>query len=155
MKKVLIIMLATLAIISCRKKDNGSDTGLGNIIEGKWFITDLEVDVNSPLGPLPTEVNSVTGYYYFKSDKTFDYVTDADMELTIPLQGTIEIPYKVAGKGTYKVVGEEAIELTENGQTSTLGIVNATQNVIVGKTETVIDTMGFELEMEIDIVLEK
>lgn len=155
MKKLMLIALVGLCVISCKKPAEDEPDTLEDYIEGKWFITDLDVLINTDVGPLGTDVKSVDGYYNFKSDKSYDYEIDAMVDVTIPFVGDMEIPYFDKGDGTYRVIADDKVEMTEDGMTSTIDILSSSNSKMIANMETVIDTMGMELTMDIDIIMEK
>lgn len=157
MKKLGLILLVGLIAFAC-KKDEKSDPvpdTLQSKIVGKWFITDLEVDIKTAFGTLASEVESVKGYYNFNSDMSYDYDVDAQMLVTIPTMGEFPFPYIRKSKGTYKILDERTVEMEEQGQKTVFDIISATSTVVVATTETELDTLGIEMELEVDVVMEK
>ena len=160
MKKLGIVLLGLLIIASCRKpQDATTGNSLSDYIVGKWNVDELEVDITADIlgNPvqIPAEAVNVNGYYNFKADKSYDFLIDTDMEVIIPGAGVDTIPYNDKGNGTYQVVSNEEVRLTQDGRTSVIEIKSSSPSSIVAEMVEQIDTMTMSLDLEIDMVLKK
>ncbi len=163
MKKVLIIAIGLLVIVSCKKEETGggnAPTVWPDYLVGTWNLDNVELTAKLVFQGFPVtgDGESVTtmGGYTFNSDNSFSY--DWSSEVAIEFAGIINdtIPVDQKGSGVYNVLGESQIQLISNGDTSLLDIKSKSVSTLVVELEDKMEVDGFgEVELEIESILSK
>ncbi|MCT4623669.1 MAG: hypothetical protein N4A46_08605 [Schleiferiaceae bacterium] len=160
MKKLILFTATFLVLLSCKKEETNSTPTWPDYIVGTWGLDDLEMQIKLKFNGLPIEVEGESidtdGGYTFNNDNSFSYDWSADVAIDLAPLFSDTIPLEQQGNGTYKVLGEDQIELTENGQTSVLDIVSKSPTLVVVQLEQEmdVDSLG-TVDVEIESILSK
>lgn len=159
MKKVLLIALGLLVIVSCTKDETGGGAtpSWPGYLVGTWNLDDIEMEVTTtvPGVPLPITIDAesitTSGGYTFNSDNTFSFDWESNMALMIPILGPDTMLIEQNGNGTYVVLNDNQIELDQNGTKTTLDLKSKSPSLIITEFEdniTVFDTLNADIDAE-------
>ncbi len=156
MKKVILLLALTVVVFSCKKETtSGGTPTFPEYIIGNWNVDDLEVKAQLDFNGTPITIDgesiSTQGFYKFNSDKSFNYDWSSEVIFTIPLVFTDTVPVVQKGAGTYKIVNEDVIELTENGVTKDYDVKSKSPTLMIVKMNDtmVIDTITVKIDSEV------
>ena len=161
MKRIVIISLAIVTIMACKKKEEPTPPGPNEWIVGYWEMTDLEVSGNITVGttgiPVNGEGENFSGGYQLNADKSASYDASCDVILNIPGIGQQTIPYSRMGTCTWKLTNNATVlEVVEsNGQTTIFPIKVITANILIVEQDSTFNMGGFSGTINYEVTLEK
>lgn len=158
MKRTLIIALATLVIVACKKKDKTGPEP-DNLV-GQWNLTEINFTGTAELAGTPItfsgEGSDYQGGYNLKADGTMSYDTKYTLNAEVPIVGTIPFPVDVQGSGTWKRVGNERIELTDENGIQNFPIKAEGPNVLILQQDTTLAAPGgSDARLKLEITLRR
>lgn len=161
-----LLVALIIGFASCRKDRDAEDsnpplTGLAAFLNGEFEVTQADYSGSfvTPFGqsiPLNGTGDSTEGYYNFDArEETVDYSVRTRMEITILTQN-ISIPVRVAGAGVIDYVSETRFTINDPRYgLMTYDINNKTSNSLRATTRYEADTAGGEIDLLLDVYLQK
>ena len=160
MKKLLILALGIMAFTACKKDETAPPAQTWpDYLIGTWNLDDVDMEISTTIMGFPVtfdaESLTSTGGYTFNSDNTFTFDWSADMVFELPIIGADTIPVDQTGGGTYTVLGEDQIELDQNGQKTILDLISKSPTTVVTEFEDMYDLDSVSADVEVRAVLSK
>lgn len=167
MRPIALFLIALITLSACRKdRDNEEDpnqlSGLAAFLNGEFDVTqaDYTGTFNAPILPSAVPLNGTgegtQGYYNFNAPaETVEYNIQSSMEVTL-LGQTMNIPILVDGNGTVDYVSETRFIIDDPDYgPMTYDVNNKTNTTLRATTRYEVDTMGGQVDLLLDIYLEK
>lgn len=164
MKTLSLKLLAFSLVIvasSCKKDDPEPSTPSNREkLSGNWELTDIDANgVISFMGqsiPFVTTNADIDQGSYFDFEMNPDEVEyDASATITVSAIQEFEIPYQQAGRGTWELQGRDSLFVTEDGQTTSYGILSWTDNRMILRSKQELDFGGQSFDATIEAVIER
>lgn len=161
MKNILIISVALLTVLACKKKEEPKPAGPEQWAVGYWTMTDLEVSGNVDIAgtpiPLSGEGKNYVGGFQLNSNKTGSFDFSCDIDLIIPGIGTQTIPYAQSGSGTWTLINNNTeLEIKETGGPTTIYPIKViTETIMILEQDSTFNMGGFSGTLNYEVTLKK
>ena len=160
MKKLLILAIGIMTFTACKKEETAPPAQTWpDYLIGTWNLDDVDMEISTTIMGFPVtfdaESITSTGGYTFNSDNTFTFDWSAEMAFELPIVGADTIPVDQTGGGTYTVLGEDQIELDQNGQKTILDLISKSPTTVVTEFEDMYDLDSVSADVEVRAVLSK